>query len=116
VTNLIIRQSSVVKVDHVAITALLAACVRRVTATFGGPFMERYAGRSPSMSLWTASRGLARPARDFGVRGYSTFVIPAWMGSFSEMREMAAIIAQQPGVRMPLYVLRRLSPDRQRPE
>lgn len=67
-------------------------------------FLEPYAGRPLSISLWTVSLGLNRPARDFGVRSYSTFITPDWMRSFSEMREMAAILGQEPGARMPLYV------------
>jgi phytoene dehydrogenase-like protein len=67
-------------------------------------FLAPYAERSLSVSLWTVSLGLNRPARDFGVGSYSTFIIPDWMQSFSEMREMAAVMGQEPAARMPLYV------------
>lgn len=67
-------------------------------------FLEPYAGRGLSISLWTLSLGLNRPARDFGVSSYSTFIIPEWMQSFSQMREMAAMIGAEPGYGMPLYV------------
>jgi phytoene dehydrogenase-like protein len=67
-------------------------------------FLKPYAGRSPSISLWTLSLGLNRPARDFGVGSYSTFIIPDWMERFSQMRETAAIMGAEPGKRMPLYV------------
>jgi phytoene dehydrogenase-like protein len=67
-------------------------------------FLAPYAGRSLSISLWTVSLGLSRPARDFGVCSYSTFIIPDWMQRFSQMREMAGIMGQEPGAKMPLYV------------
>jgi all-trans-retinol 13,14-reductase len=67
-------------------------------------FLARYDGRSLSISLWTVALGLNRPARDFGVGSYSTFIIPDWMQSFSQMREMAAMMGEEPGARMPLYV------------
>jgi phytoene dehydrogenase-like protein len=67
-------------------------------------FLAPYAGRSLSISLWTVSLGLNRPARDFGIGAYSTFIIPEWMQRFAEMRDMAAMMGQEPGARMPLYV------------
>ncbi len=67
-------------------------------------FLEPYAGRGLSISLWTLSLGLNRPARNFGVTSYSTFIIPDWMQSFSQMREMAAMMGAEPGYGMPLYV------------
>jgi phytoene dehydrogenase-like protein len=68
-------------------------------------FLAPYAGRSLSISLWTVSLGLNRPARDFGIRSYSTFIVPDWMQSFSQMRDMAGVMGQEPGARMPLYVV-----------
>jgi phytoene dehydrogenase-like protein len=67
-------------------------------------FLAPYDGRSLSISLWTVSLGLNRPARDFGVGSYSTFIIPDWMQRFSEMREMTSALGQEPGARMPMYV------------
>ena len=69
-----------------------------------GEFLASYASRRPSISLWTVSLGLNRPAREFGVRHYSTFIVPDWMRSFSQMREAAAAIGGPPGERMPPYV------------
>lgn len=67
-------------------------------------FLAPYAKRRPSISLWTASLGLRRPAREFGARSYSTFILPAWMTSLAQMRESAAVMGEQPGSRMPPYV------------
>ena len=67
-------------------------------------FLAPYANRRPSISLWTVSLGLNRPAREFGVGRYSTFILPDWMSSLAETREAAAIIGEEPGKRMPPYV------------
>ena len=67
-------------------------------------FLAPYADRGQSISLWTASLGLKRPAHDFGVRRYSTFILPDWMRSLAQMREAAAIMGEPPGARMPPYV------------
>jgi phytoene dehydrogenase-like protein len=66
-------------------------------------FLKPYAGRGLSISLWTLSLGLNRPPCDFGVSSYSTFIVPDWLESFSQMREMAAVMGEDPGKRIPLY-------------
>jgi all-trans-retinol 13,14-reductase len=67
-------------------------------------FLVPYAARRPSISLWTVSLGLNRPAREFGVRRYSTFIIPDWIRSLAQMRAAAAVMGGPPGERMPPYV------------
>ena len=67
-------------------------------------FLAPYASRRPSISLWTIALGLKRPAREFGVRRYSTFIIPDWMQSLAQMREAAATMGGPPGERMPPYI------------
>ncbi|MBR1133134.1 phytoene desaturase family protein [Bradyrhizobium iriomotense] len=59
-------------------------------------FMSRYEGRLPSISLWTMSIGLARPSRDFGVKRYSTSVLPAWLTALSKFREAGALLGEDP--------------------
>jgi all-trans-retinol 13,14-reductase len=68
-------------------------------------FLSPYGKRRPSISLWTVSLGLSRPAREFGVASYSTFMIPDWMRALSDMRQATAILGELPGTRMPHYVL-----------
>jgi all-trans-retinol 13,14-reductase len=68
-------------------------------------FLMPYAKRRPSISLWTLSLGLSRPAREFGVRSYSTFMIPEWTQTLAQMREAAAVMGGEPGKRVPPYVL-----------
>lgn len=67
-------------------------------------FLAPYAHRRPSISLWTLSIGLNRPARAFGVKHYSTFVLPAWMKALAGLREAGAILGAAPGERLPPYV------------
>jgi len=68
-------------------------------------FLTPYAKRSLSSSLWTMSFGVNRPPREFGVQSYSTFVVPDWMHSLSQMREASALMAEAPDGRVPYYVL-----------
>ena len=69
-----------------------AALAELLPADQRSAFLAPYAGRTPSISLWTISIGLRRPAREFGVLRYSTFVFPAWMKALAELREVSAII------------------------
>lgn len=67
-------------------------------------FLQPYWKRRLSVSLWTISLGLKRPARDLGVDHYSTFVLPGWITSLAEMREASSVMAGDPGERIPPYV------------
>jgi phytoene dehydrogenase-like protein len=67
------------------------------------PFMARYKDRRLSLSLWTIALGLSRQSRDFGVKRYSTAVLPAWLTAFSRYREAAAILGEDPATRITPY-------------
>jgi phytoene dehydrogenase-like protein len=67
-------------------------------------FLAPYAHRRSSISLWTISIGLSRAAEEFGVRHYSTFILPAWLKTMAQYREAAVILGEDPGVRVPPYV------------
>jgi all-trans-retinol 13,14-reductase len=67
-------------------------------------FLAPYAHRPLSISLWTVSIGLSRPPGEFGVRRYSTFILPAWMTALSDLRETGALMADPEGARLPAYV------------
>jgi len=67
-------------------------------------FVARYEGRRPSLSLWTISLGLGRPSREFGVRRYSTSIMPSWFTTLRHNRDAAAVLAGEPGARMPPYL------------
>ena len=66
-------------------------------------FMSRYQGRRPSISLWSISLGLNRHSREFGVRHYSTSILPAWLTTLSGFRDAAAILGEDGESRIPPY-------------
>jgi hypothetical protein len=68
-------------------------------------FRVRYARRRPSIALRTISLGLNRPAQSFGVHHYSTSVLPAWMAWLADIKQIAAIMAEPEGNRLPPYLL-----------
>jgi phytoene dehydrogenase-like protein len=62
---------------------------------------ESYAGRTPSISLFALTLGLAKPPREFGISAYSTQLLPPWMKLLSDYAQGAAPMADEPGERMP---------------
>jgi len=66
-------------------------------------FLAPYAARRTSISLWTISIGLSRPPSDFGVRHYSTFIIPSWVETLGQYREVGALMGGEPSDRVPPY-------------
>jgi all-trans-retinol 13,14-reductase len=66
-------------------------------------FMTRYQGRRPSISLWTMSLGLSRHSHDFGVRHYSTSILPPWLTSLSAFRDAAAVLGDDSQDRITPY-------------
>jgi len=81
-----------------AIAEMLPAGARSVFAT-------QYEKFEPSISLFTVSLGLTRPAADFGVSAYSTFIYPDTMARFADFAKAAAVFSTAPAQRMPPYVL-----------
>jgi all-trans-retinol 13,14-reductase len=68
-------------------------------------FMSPYQGRRPSISLWSISLGLSRHSRDFGIRHYSTSILPSWLTSLSGFRDAVAIPGEEAETRISPYVL-----------
>jgi all-trans-retinol 13,14-reductase len=68
-------------------------------------FLAPYAGLTPSVSLWTVSLGLARPAADLGVNRYSSHFLPDWMKRLADFRDAAAVMAELDGPRLPPFAL-----------
>jgi phytoene dehydrogenase-like protein len=66
-------------------------------------FSAPYRDRRPSISLWTISLGLSRPSREFGVRRYSTAIMPAWVKALADIGEAGTIFREDPGIRIPPY-------------
>lgn len=57
--------------------------------------------QTPSASLFALTLGLSKPPREFGVAAYSTQLLPPWMQKFADYGEGAALMADEPGERMP---------------
>jgi phytoene dehydrogenase-like protein len=83
-----------------AAPAVLAAMLPDETRA---TFMSRYRGRLPSISLWTIALGLNRHSRDFGVRHYSTSILPSWLTTLSGFRDAAAILGEESESRITPY-------------
>jgi all-trans-retinol 13,14-reductase len=66
-------------------------------------FLTPYANRRPSVSLWTLSLGLSRRPAEFGVRSYSTFMLPPWVRTLAALRDAGCILGEDAG-RLPPYV------------
>jgi phytoene dehydrogenase-like protein len=62
---------------------------------------ESYAQRTPSISLFALTLGLSKPPREFGVSAYSTQILPREMKQLSDFAKGAALMADEPGPRMP---------------
>jgi phytoene dehydrogenase-like protein len=68
-------------------------------------FTKQYARFEPSISLFTLSLGLVRPAAEFGVSAYSTFIYPDAMTRFAHFPRAAAVLGAAPARQVPPYVL-----------
>lgn len=84
---------------NAAPTVLAAMLPEATRAKFNAPYQDR----RPSISLWVISLGLSRPSREFGVRRYSTTILPAWLTTLSDMKDAGQFLCENPGARMPPY-------------
>ncbi len=62
---------------------------------------QGYAQRTPSISLFALTLGLSKPPREFGISAYSTQLLPREMKRLSDYAQGAALMADEPGERMP---------------
>jgi all-trans-retinol 13,14-reductase len=82
-----------------------AAITEMLPARFRSVFVSHYERFEPSISLFTISLGLTRPAADFGVSAYSTFVYPDFMSRYADFAKAAAAFSAAPAQRLPPYAL-----------
>lgn len=68
-------------------------------------FAHKFAKFEPSISLFNISLGLSRPAAEFGVAAYSTFIYPDRMTRYADFPQAAAVFGQEPSRAMPPYVI-----------
>lgn len=62
---------------------------------------QSYARQAPSTSLFALTLGLSKPPREFGIAAYSTQLLPSWMKRLADYAQGAALMAEEPGMRMP---------------
>jgi all-trans-retinol 13,14-reductase len=84
---------------NAAPTVLAAMLPEQARPRFNAPYRDC----RPSISLWTISLGLSRPSREFGVRRYSTTILPNWVTALADLREAGTFLREDPGIRMPPY-------------
>ncbi|HEY8336854.1 MAG TPA: NAD(P)-binding protein [Tardiphaga sp.] len=60
-----------------------------------------YEAEAPSISLFALTLGLAQPPAEFGLHGYATQLLPPWMTRLSDYAQGTALMAAEPGARMP---------------
>jgi phytoene dehydrogenase-like protein len=70
-------------------------------AASGERLMQADSGQTPSISLFALTLGLSKPPREFGVAAYSTQLLPPDMKRLSDYAQGAALMADEPGERMP---------------
>jgi phytoene dehydrogenase-like protein len=78
-----------------------AAIAPLMPAAVAKQFTANYAHRTPSISLFALTLGLSKPPREFGVSAYSTQLLPRQMTRLSDFAKAAALMADEPGGRMP---------------
>jgi phytoene dehydrogenase-like protein len=78
-----------------------AAIAPLLPAAASQQFTAEYARHKPSISLFALTLGLSKPPREFGVSAYSTQLLPREMTHLSDFPKGAAVMADEPGGRMP---------------
>ena len=80
-----------------------------------GRFLGPYAARAQSISLFSATFGLSVRPAEFGIRAYSTFVLPRWMKTLAQYRDSSSLMRSLPGGERAGHDRGRLLQDRVRP-
>jgi len=77
---------------------VLAALMPRAAAA---KLTASYAHEAPSASLFALTLGLSKPPREFGIKAYSTQLLPPDMKRLADYAQGARLMANEPGERMP---------------
>jgi all-trans-retinol 13,14-reductase len=78
------------------LTAMLSEPVR-------GKFEEAYGGLALSTSLFSAHFGVSEPPSKFGIKDFSTIVLPDWMTALADTTKCSALLAENPAQRLPAF-------------
>ena len=68
-------------------------------------FLSPYSGLSPSISLFTATFGLSVRPAEFGMKAYSTFLLPDWMKALADFRKSADVMRALPANEAPVMAV-----------
>jgi len=89
----------------VACNAAPAVLAALLPGKAGNAVATAYDGRARSISLFSLTLGLSRPAADFGVRQYSSILLPSWVRRLADYPANAAILAGAPEAKVPILTL-----------
>ncbi|HET6322519.1 MAG TPA: NAD(P)/FAD-dependent oxidoreductase [Hyphomicrobium sp.] len=64
-------------------------------------FFAPYAATPLSISLFSVTFGMSRPAAHFGLSSYATMLLPEWMQTLADYKRGADVLADAPGEAMP---------------
>src|ERR1700751_3301644 len=67
------------------------------------PRQGRRVQRPRRFHCGSISLGLSRHSREFGVRRYSTAILPAWVMALADIRQAGTFFSDDPGTRIPPY-------------
>lgn len=91
----------VVETLRIVSNAAPAALEPLMPAAAAAKLTASYAPMTPSASLFALTLGLSKPPREFGIAHYSTQLLPPWMKRLSDYAQGAALMAAEPGERVP---------------
>jgi phytoene dehydrogenase-like protein len=78
-----------------------AALAPLMPAAAAAKLTQSYARQTASISLFALTLGLSKPPREFGISAYSTQLLPREMTRLADYAQGAALMADEPGKRMP---------------
>lgn len=84
-------------VSNAAPTAVASMLPQTKRQAFSAPYAER----PLSISLFSATFGIAQRPAEFGMAAYSTMLLPEWVRTLRDYRRGAAILAELPGEALP---------------
>lgn len=94
--------------ESIGARTVLANCAPSVlTAMLSAPirdkFQEVYGGLPVSTSLFSAHFGVSEPPSKFGLKDFSTIVLPGWMTALGDTAKSSGLLAENPTGRMPAF-------------
>jgi phytoene dehydrogenase-like protein len=91
----------IVEGSRIVSNAAPAALAPLMPAAAAEKLTESYARQTPSISLFALTLGLSKPPREVGISAYSTQLLPRDMTRLADYAQGAALMANEPGTRMP---------------